>query len=201
MKDIIVLYHSVKNAYLGKFWFPGYGPKSRPIRLQHSLIPYISVRNWCLILIFCMKIVIHERKRLSILLCVVHAQACPGMPNFAQNRVWGLFRNIESLVLTGNGLKWKILWFSIFLRKPHVQKNSGFQFMVQKRVKVGGAVGWIGSRMLLSQNWLFRFFLTFCMKLGDYKWWKVIETEFSGKFWFSRNLGKTVPKWPRNGPF
>ena len=37
-----------------------------------------------------------------------------------------------------------------------------------------------------------RFFLIFCMKLGDHKWRKVTEPDFSEKFWFSQNFGKSA---------
>ena len=68
---------------------------SRPIRLQDSFNDYISWRSWYLTLIFCMQVDIHERKKPSVTLWGVHAQACPGMPDFARfyPRVpWALWR-------------------------------------------------------------------------------------------------------------
>ena len=40
-------------------------------------------------------------------------------------------------------------------------------------------------------HWIF---LIFCMKLGNDKQKKVTEPDFSGKIWFSRNLGKSGKK-------
>ena len=84
------------------------------MRLQESLITYISWRTWCLVLIFCMLTDIHERKELSVWLWVGHAQACPDMPtlpNFALGGS-GLY---EWCSEPGSDLKWKIKSFPIML--------------------------------------------------------------------------------------
>ena len=72
---------SEKTACLGKIWFSSYGPKcSRPIRLQESLVTYISWRGWSLTLIFCMQVDIHGRKRLNDTL----GWSCPDLPRHAR---------------------------------------------------------------------------------------------------------------------
>ena len=53
---------------------------------------------------------------------LVLAQICPKVPKI---RVFGLLCKIESLDVAKNGLKRKILWFSVILRKPHVWEKSG----------------------------------------------------------------------------
>ena len=54
-------------------------------------------------------------------------QKCP------QNRVFGLSKKMKLLVLSGNDLKWKSLWFFWFffvvlvvLQKLHIQESSSF---------------------------------------------------------------------------
>ena len=46
--------------------------------------------------------------------------------NWPKNRVFGLFKKIVSLVLSGIGIKWKFLWFINILQKlsEFVAKNG-----------------------------------------------------------------------------
>ena len=45
-------------------------------------------------------------------------------PKWPKNRVWGLFKKITSLVLSGIRVKWKFLWFINILWKLHAWKKS-----------------------------------------------------------------------------
>ena len=49
----------------------------------------------------------------------------------AKNRVFGLFKKIKSLVLSGIGVKRKLLWSINILQKLHVWEKSGSQVMVK----------------------------------------------------------------------
>ena len=49
-------------------------------------------------------------------------------------------------------------------------------------------------RPAISRELEHRFFLIFCMELGDHNWRKVTNLDFSGKIWFSQNLGKCGEK-------
>ena len=44
-----------------------------------------------------------------------------------KNMVFGLFKKITSLVLSGIFVKWKLLWFINILREPHALEKSGSQ--------------------------------------------------------------------------
>ena len=48
-----------------------------------------------------------------------------------QNEVFGLFRNIMSLVLSGICVKWKFLWFINILQKLHTWEKSGSQVIAK----------------------------------------------------------------------
>ena len=50
----------------------------------------------------------------------------------AQNEVFGICMKIESLLLAGITLKWKILWSSVFLHTPHDWGNAGSRSRGQK---------------------------------------------------------------------
>ena len=50
----------------------------------------------------------------------------------AQNGRFQFFLKIESKVLSGNSLKRSVLFLSNFLRKPHVQKQSGSRDIMEK---------------------------------------------------------------------
>ena len=54
-------------------------------------------------------------------------------PKCPKNMVFGLFKKIMSLVLSGICLKWKFLWFINILQKLHVWEKSGSQ-VSQKRL-------------------------------------------------------------------
>ena len=71
-----------------------------------------------------MKLEVHKRKKVSQIFRKKSglAQICPNVPKIG---FFGLLRKIESLDVARNGLKRKILWFSIILRKPHVWEKSG----------------------------------------------------------------------------
>ena len=49
-----------------------------------------------------------------------------------KNRVFGLFKKIMSLVLSGICVKRKFLWFINILRKLHAWEKSGSQVIGQK---------------------------------------------------------------------
>ena len=48
-----------------------------------------------------------------------------------QNLVFGLFKKIMSLVLSGICLKWKFLWFINILQKLHAWEKSGSQVIAK----------------------------------------------------------------------
>ena len=48
-----------------------------------------------------------------------------------QNKVFGLFKKITSLVLSGICFKWKFLWFINILQKLHAWEKSGSQVIVK----------------------------------------------------------------------
>ena len=48
-----------------------------------------------------------------------------------KNRVWGLFKTIKSLVLSGIGVKQKYLWSINILKKLHAWDKSGSQGMAK----------------------------------------------------------------------
>ena len=48
-----------------------------------------------------------------------------------QNRVFGLFMKIMSLVLSGICVKWKFLWYINNLQKPHAWEKSGSQVIAK----------------------------------------------------------------------
>ena len=47
-------------------------------------------------------------------------------PKWSKNRVFGLFKKIASLVLSGTCVKWKLLWFINILRKLSAKEISVF---------------------------------------------------------------------------
>ena len=49
-----------------------------------------------------------------------------------KNRVFGLFKKIMSLVLSGTCVRWKFLWFINILQKLHVLKKTWFSSYSQK---------------------------------------------------------------------
>ena len=49
-----------------------------------------------------------------------------------KNMVFGLFKKIASLVLSGICLKWKFLWFINILQKLHAWEKSGSQVIAKK---------------------------------------------------------------------
>ena len=53
-------------------------------------------------------------------------------PKRAQNEVFETFMKIESLLLTGITLKWKILWSSVILGKLHDWENAASRSRGQK---------------------------------------------------------------------
>ena len=48
-----------------------------------------------------------------------------------QNSVFGLFKKITSLVLSGICVKWKFLWFINILQKLHAWEKSGSQVIAK----------------------------------------------------------------------
>ena len=52
-----------------------------------------------------------------------NGQKCP------KNMVFGLFKKIMSLVLSGICVKWKFLWFINILQKLHAWEKSGSQII------------------------------------------------------------------------
>ena len=54
-----------------------------------------------------------------------NGQKCP------KNMVFGLFKKIMSLVLSGICVKWKFLWFINILRKLHAWEKSGSQVIAK----------------------------------------------------------------------
>ena len=46
---------------------------------------------------------------------------------WSKNMVFGLFKKIMSLFLSGICVKWKFLWFVNILQKVHAWEKSGFQ--------------------------------------------------------------------------
>ena len=48
-----------------------------------------------------------------------------------QNKVFGLFKKITSLVLSGIFVKWKFLWFINILLKLHAWEKSGCQVIAK----------------------------------------------------------------------
>ena len=71
----------------------------------------------------------------------VHARAGQYLKNLHQAKmtkngqkqpeIFGLFRKIKSLVLSGNAVKPKFLWSINILQKLHAREKSGFQVMVK----------------------------------------------------------------------
>ena len=51
---------------------------------------------------------------------------------FSETWTFGLFKNITSLVLSGICVKWKFLWLSNILRKPHASEKSVSQVITKK---------------------------------------------------------------------
>ena len=51
---------------------------------------------------------------------------------WAKNMVFGLFKKIMSLVLSGICVKWKFLWFINILWKLHAWEKSGSQVIAKK---------------------------------------------------------------------
>ena len=49
-----------------------------------------------------------------------------------KNMVFGLFKKIVSLVLSGICVKWKLLWFINILQKVHAWEKSGSQVIDKK---------------------------------------------------------------------
>ena len=50
---------------------------------------------------------------------------------WSKNMVFGLFKKITSLVLSGICVKWKFLWFINILRKLHAWEKSGSQVIAK----------------------------------------------------------------------
>ena len=50
---------------------------------------------------------------------------------WSQNKVFGHFRKITSLILPGIGLKWKFLWFINILQQLHAWEKPGSQLLAK----------------------------------------------------------------------
>ena len=70
---------------------------------------------------------------------------------FFKGKRLGPWKNL-TLVFSGNGLKWKILWFSIFLRKPHVRKKMFLKKLGKKNKRERSSLPFF-----LDMNIIFQF--------------------------------------------
>ena len=88
-----------------------------------------------------------------------------------KNRVFGLLRKIESLVLARNGLKWSVLWLANFLRKSYIWENSYSQDLCAKALDQSDR-----SIFQITLNFwtIQQFFIIFCMKIEYHKTFTVM---------------------------
>ena len=133
-----------------------------------------------------------------------------------ENRCFGLFRKICSLVLFENGVEWKHLWLFSFLWKPHMWEKSGSQVMAKNALyqkypgflhldrhewtQQGLVMGFLekfsfgANGPFLAQNWhiliigsTWRIFLKFCTMKGAKRYMELILIVFLKKTLFGTN--------------